>query len=71
MSKYKTVHLTALELNSQLHLGKRTTNKRVKLLLKKIVTLLKNHLFLKCLDVIKVKDDSARFTHVNPLKARW
>jgi len=35
MSKYNTIHLTALELNSQLHLSTRMTNKRVKLLLKK------------------------------------
>jgi hypothetical protein len=75
MSKYNTIHLynpihlTALELKSQLHLGTGTTNKTVKLLLKKIVTILKN---LKCLgDVIKFKVDSAQFTDVSPLKARW
>jgi len=34
MSKYNPIHLTALELESQLHLSKRT-NMTVKLLLKK------------------------------------
>lgn len=72
MSKYNPIHLTALEIKLQLHLGKRTTNMTVKLLLKKNCYYTASHLFLKCLgDVIKFKVDPTQFTAVNPLKAQW
>jgi len=64
-------NLTALELKSQLHPGKRTTKMTVKLLLKKNCYYTENHLFLKChVDVMKFKVDPAQFTAVNILKAQ-
>jgi len=51
MSKYNPIHLTALELKSQLHLGKRTTNMIVKLLLKKIFTIPKTIYFWSVLEM--------------------
>jgi len=72
MNKYNPIHLSALELKSQLHLSKRTTNMTVKLLLKKNCYYTENHLFMKCLgDVIKFKVEPAQFTAVIPLKAQW